>query len=182
MTKNNYKQKGFTLIELIVSTALFIVVMIVAIGAVLSAVEADRKAQALNAVINNVTLTFESMIRDLRTGYNYSNDYCSDPTSCINFTDKDGNTVSYALQTDDTGSYIVKTSSNAAESGRITSSEVTLQAVSFIIQGNAAGGGDGPERVLLHIQGYAGNNQTRSNFNVETLITSRTLDVSEFNN
>ena len=70
--KKTLKQhKGFTLIEVMVSISIFTVVMVVALGAILSIVNANRKAQSLHTVINNVNLAVETMTRDLRTGYGY---------------------------------------------------------------------------------------------------------------
>ena len=45
------KQAGFTLIEIIVSVAIFTVVMTVTMGALLTLNDSSRKAQALRTVI-----------------------------------------------------------------------------------------------------------------------------------
>ncbi len=72
MYTKGYK-KGFTLIEVMVSITIFSIVMTIAMGAIFSIVSANKKAQALNAVINSLNFSIEAMVRDLRTGYNY---YC----------------------------------------------------------------------------------------------------------
>ncbi len=51
--------KGFTLIEIIVSVAIFTVVMLISVGAVLNAVNANRKAQSLNTIVNNLNLALK---------------------------------------------------------------------------------------------------------------------------
>lgn len=169
--KNTLK-KGFTLIEVIVSVSIFVVVMMIAVGAVLNAVEANRKAQSMNVVINNVNLAFESMIRDLRTGKGYGN--CG--SDCVSFEDKNGNDVQYSVNESDGLRYIEKSGeSGVLGTGAITSEEVSFDdgGVSFIVQS-----GDGmPERILLRIKGSAGIGKTKSEFNVQTLITSRFLTV-----
>lgn len=176
MTKHpSSKIQGFTLIEVIVSASIFVIVMLIAVGAVLSAVDANRKAQSLNAVINNLNLVFESMIRDMRTGRDYSQE-CTIQDTCLTFTDKSGVVTTY--QYNPTNSTITK-KAGSKDFGNITGDEVTIQNATFQLRGN--GTGDGPQRVLLHIQGYAGVNKTKSTFNIETLITSRSLDVKEFN-
>ena len=68
---NKKKTAGFSLIELMVSVTLFSVVMTVSIGALLSVVEANRKAQALKSVINNLNFALENMSRNMRIGTNY---------------------------------------------------------------------------------------------------------------
>lgn len=73
MIKNIQQQnKGFTLIEIMVAVSIFAMVMVIAIGAVLSIVSANRKAAALNSVITNLNFAIEGMVRDLRTGTGYN--------------------------------------------------------------------------------------------------------------
>src|SRR3989338_9484397 len=62
---------GFTLIEMIVSIALFAVVMTVAVGALLSLTGANKKAQALQSVMNNLNISVDSMVRNIRMGRDY---------------------------------------------------------------------------------------------------------------
>ncbi len=76
------KHKGFTLIEVMVAVSIFAIVMVVAVGAVLAVVAANKKAQALNSIIDNLNFSMEAMVRDLRTGYNYRCDNDPDPNSC----------------------------------------------------------------------------------------------------
>src|ERR1700722_17113234 len=59
---------GFTLIEMLVSLALFAIVVLVAIGALLSLVGANKKAQALEAVMDNLNITVDDMVRNAREG------------------------------------------------------------------------------------------------------------------
>src|SRR4051812_1208116 len=63
--------RGFTLIEMIVAVGLFSIVMLVCVGALLSLVNANRKAQALQAVINNLNIALDGIVRNARMGYNY---------------------------------------------------------------------------------------------------------------
>src|SRR3989338_4304258 len=76
--------RGFTLVETIVATALFTVVMLIAVGSLLSIVSVNRKAQALHLVMNNLNVALDGMVRAIRTGSNY---YCGgggyeDPQGC----------------------------------------------------------------------------------------------------
>ncbi|MDO8493450.1 MAG: type II secretion system protein [bacterium] len=63
--------RGFTLIEIIVATSLFTVVMLVTVGALLSLNDASRKAQSLRTVIDNLNFAVEDMNRKIRTGDSY---------------------------------------------------------------------------------------------------------------
>jgi len=114
----NNNQRAFTLVEMMVSVTLFLVVMVIALGAVLAIVDGNKKTQAINSVANNLSSAIESMIRDIKTGYKYK---CgasagsivseNDPSNCtasnaettINFTSTISGTprpVQYRLVTD----------------------------------------------------------------------------------
>jgi prepilin-type N-terminal cleavage/methylation domain-containing protein len=66
------RQAGFTLIEMLVSVALFAIVMVICVGALLSLVGANKKAQALESTINNLNITIDGMVRNLRQGSHFS--------------------------------------------------------------------------------------------------------------
>ena len=63
--------RGFTLIEMLVSVALFAIVMLIAGSTLLSLVYANRKAQALQSVMNNLNISLDDMVRNVRMGSNY---------------------------------------------------------------------------------------------------------------
>ncbi len=67
-TKNIF---GFTLIEVMVSLAIFSVVAVVAAGALLRILDSNKKAQSIQAAITNLNFALESMSRELRTGTKY---------------------------------------------------------------------------------------------------------------
>jgi prepilin-type N-terminal cleavage/methylation domain-containing protein len=73
MKKNMSSQKGFTLIEMIVSLALFTVVAVIAVGALLKLMDTERKSVTLKTSIDNMSFALESMSREMRVGRNY---YC----------------------------------------------------------------------------------------------------------
>ncbi len=88
-TKNNTKElamgannsiKGFTLIEVMVSVTLFAMVMTLSLGAILSIIDGNKKAQAINSVANNLNFAVDSMVRDIKTGYSYSCNESQIPT------------------------------------------------------------------------------------------------------
>ena len=68
-------QRGFTLIEMMVAVALFAVVMTISVGSLLSLVDANRKAQALQSVMNNLNVALDGMVRNIRMGVSY---HCDD--------------------------------------------------------------------------------------------------------
>jgi prepilin-type N-terminal cleavage/methylation domain-containing protein len=61
------KNSGFTLIELMVAISLFSTVMVIVIGALLALNNANRRAQAVRAVIDNLNFAMEDVTRNIRT-------------------------------------------------------------------------------------------------------------------
>ena len=70
--KRASSQQGFTLVEMIVSLAIFAIVAVVAVGALLKVTDANKKSQTLKTAINNLNFALESMSREMRVGANYA--------------------------------------------------------------------------------------------------------------
>lgn len=66
-------EMGFTLIEMIVSLALFSVVVTISVGALLSIISANEQLQEEKSVLTNLSFAIDSMTREIRTGEHY---YC----------------------------------------------------------------------------------------------------------
>ncbi len=71
--RNQCRQAGFTLIEMIVSLALFSIVVVVSVGALLMLVGTNNQLQGEQSVMTNLSFALDSMTRELRTGTAY---YC----------------------------------------------------------------------------------------------------------
>lgn len=71
-TKN--KNSGFTLVELMVSLAVFSIVMLISTGVLLIMIDVNAKGQALYSSYSNLAFALDSMTREIRTGRNY---YCT---------------------------------------------------------------------------------------------------------
>ena len=69
------KQLGFTLIEMIVSLAVFSIVIAIAVGALLMLIANNKKVQNEQSVMTNLSFALDSMTREIRTGTDY---YCVD--------------------------------------------------------------------------------------------------------
>lgn len=76
--KQTNKQNGFTLIEMIVSLAIFAVVVTTAVGALLAVVATNRQLQSEQSIMTNLTFALDSMTREMRTGFSY---YCASDSS-----------------------------------------------------------------------------------------------------
>lgn len=62
---------GFTLVEIMVSLSIFMIIMLVSLGAIITSSNAAKQSQALRSLMNNIDFSLESMTRSLRTGSNY---------------------------------------------------------------------------------------------------------------
>ena len=69
--KSKNKKAGFTLVEMIVSLAIFSIVAVVALGALIRIIDANKKAQTLQTAITNLNYALESLSREMRVGTKY---------------------------------------------------------------------------------------------------------------
>jgi prepilin-type N-terminal cleavage/methylation domain-containing protein len=67
-SKKNNSERGFTLVEMLVSVAIFSIVVMISLGAILTILEAKRKARTLTEVMNNLNFSIEMITRSLKTG------------------------------------------------------------------------------------------------------------------
>ena len=71
MRSHPTSQLGFTLVEMIVSLALFSMVVTVSVGALLVLIASNEQLQAEQSVMTNLSFALDSMAREIRTGTNY---------------------------------------------------------------------------------------------------------------
>jgi prepilin-type N-terminal cleavage/methylation domain-containing protein len=64
--------KGFTLVELMVASSVFAVIMVVSVGALIVTLNTAKRAKALRMTMDNVNFAMESMSKSLRMGTNYT--------------------------------------------------------------------------------------------------------------
>lgn len=192
MWEANMQQKGFTLIELMVSVTIFIIVMTISLGALLAMSEADRKAEGIKSVMNNLNFALESMARTIRTGFGYG---CngSTGTDCINgaggyrlsLTAANGNDVTYCLGS--AGSCLVSTSCTAGSTctilrsieggtfSSLTAPEVNIENLSFFVQGSPPGNAV-QARVIITLNGTVTLSGQVTDFRLQTSVTQRLYD------
>jgi prepilin-type N-terminal cleavage/methylation domain-containing protein len=72
------KIEGFTLVEMILSLAIFSIVATVAVGALLMLVGANDRLQGEQSISSNISFALDSMVREIRTGSRY---YCHSTNS-----------------------------------------------------------------------------------------------------
>lgn len=188
--KNN---KGFTLVEIMVAVSIFAVIMVISAGSIVSIFDANKKSQTLRTVMDNLSLTMESMVRTIRFGTKYHCDITTgvitEPRDCfdsvgsdsLSVLSTDGDQISYSL--DD--SRILR-EKNGTESYYLTSNDVTITDLSFWVYGSLSyadeitpGPPEDPAQpmVIIVIRGFAGDKPTsRSEFTLQTEVSQRSFD------
>lgn len=73
MSLSRTSQRGFTIIEMIVSLGVFSIVITIAVGALLMLIATNQQLQSEQSVMTNLSFALDSMTREIRTGTHY---YC----------------------------------------------------------------------------------------------------------
>ncbi|PIQ91399.1 MAG: hypothetical protein COV70_03885 [Parcubacteria group bacterium CG11_big_fil_rev_8_21_14_0_20_39_22] len=174
---------GFSLIELIVATGLFVTVSVIAVGSLLSIVGANQKAQAMETVMNNLNFSLESMARNLRMGSRYhcgdtgniqtERDCAQNGDDFVAFLSVSGANTIYALQD---GSVVVSTNGGSTYFP-LTSPAATIDHLLFYVDGT--GSAAEQPRILITISGEVNErDRTRTRFNMQTLVSQRYREPS----
>ncbi len=85
MMRRTQQQRGFTLVEMLVSLGLFSVVATMSVGTLLVLIDANARAQSMQLVMTNLSFSMDSMTRELRTGFNW---YCGAADTTVDGDDK----------------------------------------------------------------------------------------------
>ncbi len=101
------EQKGFTLIEAMVAIAIFTIVMVIGISALLNVNSTNKKSQNLRAIIDNLDFAMEDMSRNFKLGSYYHcvtggdpqivdgqvNDFLATSQDCVTATNHEGSLI-----------------------------------------------------------------------------------------
>lgn len=198
-------KRGFTLIELMISVTIFVIVMVISLGSLLSISSAERKAESLKTVMNNLHFALESMTRTIRTGVNYhcgSGGSITAPKDCddnINgdiyfaFEAVNGNVnqsndqIIYRHQTNaaicgqtGTGGCIERSTNGGANFVPITAPEVVISNLKFYVVGaepNFLTGDTTQPKVVITVNGSVTiGTSPASQFRLQTAVTQRLYD------
>ncbi len=174
---------GFTLVEMLVSLALFSVVMILSASSLFFVMEGSRKARSTSSVIGNLNYALENMSRNIKKGSSF---HCGDsrpfdePKNCwrlgknaIVFEPKRGNDRWVFKE----GSGVLKRSTDGGSNFiEMTSDNVVIEEMKFYVKGAIEGDNKQPKVVII-IRGYVESSKgIKSEFNIQTMVSQRVLD------
>ena len=175
---NTNNESGFTLIEMLVSIALFSIVIVVVMGSILTIVDVNRKSQSLTVVMNDLNFVLESVTRTIKTGDSLTANNSGDE---VQVTNQDGNIVIYRFEDgaikrkfDD----ITTAGDDGDEFIDLTSDQIVITDAAFILF-NADGTESGSKqpRLLITVEGQVDvSNDISSVFKIQTTVSQRNLD------
>jgi type II secretory pathway pseudopilin PulG len=173
-----------------VATAVFSIVMVVAMGALINVIDANQKAQTIKTAINNVNFALESISKDMRVGTNYD---CLDEggftTDCLSTGNPGVHYIS--SKKDEAGVnipidylFVASTTTSVGKIQRrlgteepqdITSPEVNITSMKFyVVKGTNDDGDKLQPRVVITLSGTAGiREKTKTDFDLQTSVSQR---------
>jgi prepilin-type N-terminal cleavage/methylation domain-containing protein len=190
------KNRGFTLVEMMVAIAVFSIVMTVALGALINVIDANKKAQMIKTAVNNVNFALESISKDMRMGtdYNCAADINIEPDGDCG---AGGEIIKYKSIKEDDNKYVyyrhaTTTTSDGRQIGQIqrcvtssscgdndylslTSNEVNITNMKFYVIGAEPVGGTRQQpRVIITLTGVAGTvEKIKTTFDLQTSVSQR---------
>lgn len=199
--KNKSKSRGFTIIETMIAVALFLVVVMVGMDALLNANRIHQKSQDMRSVLDSLNFIMEEMSRNMRTGYNF---HCVDnadysvPTlniakscsgggavafeSAYGNPSNDGDQWVYKVESLDSG--VTFNISKSTDSGvtwvQLNPTEVIIDATSNFAVLGAEGPSTDQQQPLINIK-LSGRvvlkNNVISPFSLQTSVSQRLVDI-----
>jgi prepilin-type N-terminal cleavage/methylation domain-containing protein len=190
--------RAFTLIEMMVSVTIFAIVMMIGVGALLSLVETNKRAEAIHQVMSSLSAALESMSRTIRVGSSYHCETNVSPTPTLEAlsTPKDCDQNIGGLLLAVESQYGSKLNLNdqvvfrlqggklerSLEAGHdtswvdLTSPEVTIDSFRFYVLGTAPNDGLQP-RAIITIKGTIQLPKGPTTFLVQTTVVQRLIDI-----
>ena len=191
MQNKNNNKNGYTIIETMIAISLFLVVIMIGMGALLNANLVHRKSQDMRSIMDNLSFIMEDMSKNLRTGYNY---HCSDnlsdfgtPLSCTS-----GGTVIAFEPTDDNpandiwiyyfggnGKIYKSTNGLTGSPTQLTPDEVVIDSVSsFFVIGAESPPDTQQPFVTIRLIGEITYKGIKTPFSLQTSVSQRLIDVA----
>lgn len=197
-------RKGFTLVELLVSVAVFVLVVTLSTGALFSAQTLNVRLQQTQIVLDSVNLGIETMLRDIRYGSNF---YCTNvaqnisgrqscsyaagiggtvliftpPVALVGSTNSTLDRVAYFVSNGIFYKNEYPSGGNARVNIQITPIDVTVNPVTFWVSGSESTSSSDYNQPAITIS-FSGvtipakNTTIPVSFNVQTTISPRAVD------
>jgi prepilin-type N-terminal cleavage/methylation domain-containing protein len=188
---NQQENKGFTLIELMVATSIFVVVMLASMSSLFVLLDSGKSSRALRFAMDNVNFAMESMTRSIRMGTNY---YCGLAGQSVDLEDLSENNYNDCLSGEDSGTLIafkpqdtvaiykvayqlldeaiVMTTDGGVNWVPITSDSVKIERLRYFVKGSAPNDNT-QASVYIIIKGTVMVKDVPTSFSLQTLASQR---------
>ncbi len=168
LNSNNHqkKQGGFTLVEMMVATGIFVIVAMIVGGVFVTLTQASKKAQSIKTIVDNLNFAMDSMVINMKTGRNYS---CLEGSPCtkMRFITMEGDPLYYGLDQNTQRLQISEDGSNWLD---LTGSGIIIDYLSFDIATT------GQPKVRILISGEMTSHlNVKTDFSLQTLVSQRSL-------
>lgn len=176
-------QRGYSLLELIVSLGIFSMVMLVVTGAYITLISLDRQARANNQLAASLSFAVESMARSMRTGTQYacnanpSVPNCASGGTSISFLDSQNQTITYRLKNDGsigqcTGSLCTDTTAVS-----LTDSHIDIETIRFYVRGVGVSDRTQPSVTFVIAGTMTTEGGETTSFSIQTGATQRLIEL-----
>ncbi|MCX6755958.1 MAG: prepilin-type N-terminal cleavage/methylation domain-containing protein [Candidatus Nomurabacteria bacterium] len=184
------KNNGFTLIEIMVSMSIFMIVVLMALGALLVVSGTAKKSRALHQTMDNINFAMESMTRSLRTGTDYScidsGDYVILPLSYTADCSFGGDAIAFRPQNSSSSDtmYLFDHDKSVLKKCTIsgcvnmTSPNVVVDDLKFFVKGTGSSflGDYTQPSVFIRMSGYVMNGENKEQFYLQTMASQRSAE------
>jgi prepilin-type N-terminal cleavage/methylation domain-containing protein len=172
------KQKGFTLIEMMVSVSIFVIVAFIVTSTLLTMSSAYKKAQKTKLLFDNLNFAIQNMTLGLREGkeYDCAGDSCSfvpieqwlvegREATCFKRVDRDRTGVNFGLR---------KMTGGCSGTGQdIISTEINITKLDFVKAGNPGN----YQRITILMEGTTGRaGKDLTQFVIQSTVSQRKKD------
>lgn len=175
MIHHEQKNKGFTLVELIVAVGVFAIVITIALGALIGILDANRKIRITRTATDNVNNVLDQMVREIGSGKLF---YCEASTNHdeADLYDCESGTTEMSFRTQASTFITYRLNNNAVERRengssyeRLTGDDIVIEDLEFRVFGNEDA--NIQPKAFVTIQGQiTANRTTPSNFDIQTTI------------
>ena len=172
---------GFTLLEMVISIALFSAALLASVAVVLAAVTAQNKVAEFRRTQDDVRFGVEYLAKEIRTGTGFTTagtcigGWCPE----LRFTNDRNIPVRYCLNNDALSRKAGVGLACNSLSTFLTSSDIRVTLLQFRLVGGAVGPSDGQPMVTIVLRGESLASQkarVRTDINIQTTITQRLRD------
>lgn len=172
LNKKQNKEKGFTLIELVVAMTLFIVASTIISGIFIRSIRTQRQANHLTVLNSDSSLVIERINREVREGFDFSDpsttDTCSDTLTFERTINGSTKEISYTLMDNN----IQRKEGSGGTFQTLNSSEVNIDDLCFILTQETE---DEPWRITMSMTAGSVDPNINYTSNIQTTISARSL-------